>query len=201
MDEFEFLKKILESYKSRHRTSMHAIAQTVSKNEGIRILDELKEHKELSHKKIKELIARVLSLKCDKINTLSPFNPPNSFYVWSVSDHGYIHLTTVGRNIKEVIINVIKFILKECYNASLIRHRYYYSIKNYDGIIGKLSFMKSDQDRNECLVAKVNKNKILINFNNYGLLIYVKIYIPEKIKKIILKKFLKLEEKFNNLCN
>ncbi|MBD3226818.1 MAG: hypothetical protein GF329_01415 [Candidatus Lokiarchaeota archaeon] len=201
MDEFEFLKKILQSSQSRQRTSMHAIAQNVSKNEGLEILKELERNNELTNKKVKELYARVLSLKCDKVETLSPFNPPNSFYVWSASDHGYIYLTTVGRNIKEVVINIMKFILKNCFNASLIRHQYYYLIKNNDEKIGKLSFMKRDYNRNECLVAKIDKNKILMHFDNYGLLIRIKIYCPEKIKKIMLDKFLELEEQFNNLCN
>ncbi|MHA1251161.1 MAG: hypothetical protein ACTSRP_14315 [Candidatus Helarchaeota archaeon] len=199
IEEYNFLKqKLFKSY-SRRRTTMFTVAQHISRNEAKKLLNKLEKNNHLNPKELKELKARILTLNSKRILTISPFNPPNSFYLWKVSDYGYIELECMGRNIKEVVINVMKYIIKNCYNVNLIKCQYFYSIKDNKGIIGKLAFMKRDNKRNECLIAKIYKDKILMLFDNEGLLIHIKIYCPKNIKEVIYKKFVKLEEEFSNL--
>jgi hypothetical protein len=113
MKNFEFLEDKLNKKSNKPNKSLFSIAKHVSKNEARKIYNELKRNKKINPEKIRELKARILGLDISKIPTLSPFNPPEGFYIWNISDNGYISLETLGRNVKEVVFNIMKFILEK----------------------------------------------------------------------------------------
>ncbi len=190
----------MTKYRSKKHTTNQAIAQAVSKNEAIRILNEVLSSPKLETPKVRELYARIISLGKQRIPTMSPFNPPNGFYVWSVIDQASLSVQLLGRNVKEAILNLANFILKHAYHVEREQHKYLYLLTKKKLQIGKLYFAKAGPNRREILIAKIGKEKLLFNFNSKGLFIHVTIHLPKSIKSFILPYLQHLEQEFASLC-
>ena len=131
---------------------------------------------------------------------MSPFNPPNGFYIWSVADSGALHLQLLGRNVKETVLNLAHFILQNAYNIEREHHKYLYILNKKKMPIGKLYFAKAGPYRRECLIAKIGKEKILFHYENEGLFIHITIFCPNSIKPFIFPQLQKFEREFAELC-
>ncbi|MHA1649928.1 MAG: hypothetical protein ACTSYB_07025 [Candidatus Helarchaeota archaeon] len=131
---------------------------------------------------------------------MSPFNPPNGFYIWSVTDHGALHLYLLGRNVKETVLNLAHFVLQNAYHVEREKHKFLYILTKKKLPVGKLFFAKTGHHRRECLIAKIGKEKILFHFESKGLFIHVTIHCPHSIKSFILPYLQDLEQQFASLC-
>ncbi|MHA1130257.1 MAG: hypothetical protein ACTSQI_08065 [Candidatus Helarchaeota archaeon] len=130
----------------------------------------------------------------------SPFNPPHGFYIWSVVDEGPIILQLLGRNVKETVLNLANDILQHAYQVERIQHKYLYILAKKRLPIGKLYFAKAGPHRQECLIAKIGKEKLLFHFESRGLFIYVTLHCPRSIKSNLLPHLHHYEEEFASLC-
>lgn len=150
--------------------------------------------------KVRELYARILALGKRRVPTMSPFNPPHGFYVWSIVDHGALHLQVLGRNVKETVLNLAYFILQNGYQVERERQKYLYILTKKQITVGKLYFAKAGLHRQACLIAKIGKEKFLFNFEHKGLFIDITLHCPRSVKSFILLRFRQFEQEFANLC-
>ncbi|MHA1264594.1 MAG: hypothetical protein ACTSRS_05085 [Candidatus Helarchaeota archaeon] len=149
---------------------------------------------------MRELYARILSLGKKRIPTISPFNPPNGFYVWSVSDLGPLSIQILGRNIKETVLNFAHYILKNLYHVERRQKKYLYILLKKKMPVGKLFFTRRGSHRQECLIAKIGKEKLLFRFDNKGLFIDITLHCPHPIKSALFPLLLQEEREFSQLC-
>jgi len=131
---------------------------------------------------------------------MSPFNPPNGFYIWSVVDHGALHLQVLGRNVKETVLNIAHFVLQNGYQIEREHHRYLYILTKKRMPVGKLYFAKAGPHRQSCLIAKIGKDKLLFRFEHKGLFIDVNLHCPQSVKPILLPILRQFEQEFATLC-
>lgn len=150
--------------------------------------------------KVRELYARILALGKRRVPTMSPFNPPSGFYIWSVADYGALHLQILGRNVKESVLNLAHFILQNAYHIEREQQKYLYILVKKKMPVGKLYFAKAGPHRRECLIAKIGKEKLLFHYENEGLFIKVTIFCPNSIKSFILPHLQDFEREFADLC-
>jgi hypothetical protein len=150
--------------------------------------------------KVRALYARILALGKRRVPTMSPFNPPGGFYVWSVIDHGALHLQVLGRNVKETVLNIAYFVLQNGYQIEREHHKYLYILTKKRIPIGKLYFAKAGSYRQSCLIAKIGKEKLLFQFEHQGLFIDITIHCPPSIKSFLLSCLRYLEKEFATLC-
>lgn len=156
--------------------------------------------KDIDPTKIREIYARIMALGKRRVPTMSPFNPPMGFYIWSVSDFGTLHLKVLGRNVKETVINLAQFVLQNVYDIERVQHKYIYLLIKKKIPVGKLYFAKAGRHRRECLIAKIGNEKLLFNFENEGLFIHITIHCPRTIKTTLLPYFQQFEREFAALC-
>ncbi|NVM52125.1 MAG: hypothetical protein HWN66_00390 [Candidatus Helarchaeota archaeon] len=200
LDQFKLFQERLNKYRSKKHTTNQAIAQTVSKNEALRLLTEVFQSQDTNPIKVRELYARILALRKRRIPTMSPFNPPTGFYIWSVVDHGALHLQLLGRNVKETVLNLVHFVLQNAYNVERKQHKYLYTLIKKKMPVGKLYFTKGGARRRECLIAKIGKEKILFHFEHKGLFIHITIHCPSSIKFFLFPYLQQFEREFAALC-
>ncbi|MFX1295638.1 MAG: hypothetical protein ACFFD2_12405 [Promethearchaeota archaeon] len=131
---------------------------------------------------------------------MSPFNPPNGFYIWSVIDHGALHLQLLGRNVKETVLNLAHFVLQHAYQVERQQHKFFFILIKKKLPVGKLYFAKAGSHRRECLIAKIGKKKLLFHFESKGLFIQVTLHCPRSFKAFILPYLQHFEEDFASLC-
>lgn len=180
--------------------SLYSTARVVSRNEALKIIEEIERGINGHPSKIRELFARLFSLKLRFKGGFSPFNPPLGFYVWTVLDSGYLLVETLGRNVHETALNLALYIVKRVYKVKPIKEDYYYSLF-YDGFkVGKVFIARSGRPGEKCIVSKINKFKIVQHYRSQGLIIENKVYLPREAKKVVLPRLRRLEEEFSNLC-
>ncbi len=156
--------------------------------------------KDIDPIKIREIYARIIALGKRRVPTMSPFNPPKGFYIWSVVDHGAVHLKLLGRNVKETIINLAHFVLQNAYDVERVQYKYHFILVKKKMPVGQLYFAKAGRHRRECLIAKIGKEKLLFHFDNEGLFIHITLHCPHTIKSFLLPYFQQLEREFATLC-
>jgi hypothetical protein len=194
------LQRRLNRYRTTKHTTNQAIAKAVSKNEALKLLNEINASPKINPSKVRELNARILALKKRRDPQISPFNPPKGFYIWSVADHGAIQLQLLGRNVKETVLNLAHFVIKNVYHVEREQHQYLYLLIKKKLPVGKLFFAKAGKDRRECLIVKLGNEKILFQFDHEGLFINIRIYCPAYVKSFIIPYLLDLEREFASLC-
>ena len=180
--------------------SPRSTAKVVSRNEALKIIFEIEQGIDGHPSKIRELFARLLSLNLPFRGPLSPFNPPMGFYVWSVLDYGYLIVDTLGRNVHETALNLALYIVKKAYNVVPVREEYWYRLYNDGFKVGKLFVAKSGRPGEKCIIARIHKDKIVFHYRNHGLIVENKIYLPKKVKKVVLPSLRELENSFTSLC-
>jgi len=194
-----FYNRLLKYRSHRHATN-HAIAQAVSKSEAIRLLYNVNHSSEVDPSKVRELYARILALGKRRVPTMSPFNPPHGFYVWSIVDHGSLLIQVLGRNVKETVLNLAYFVLQNGYQIERERQKYLYILTKKRIPVGKLYFAKGRLRHQACLIAKIGKEKLLFNFEHKGLFIDITLHCPRSVKSFILPCFKQFEQEFATLC-
>jgi hypothetical protein len=197
---FETLHSRLTKYRSKKHTTNHAIAQAVSKNEALRLFHDVLASPQMDRSKVRELYARVLALGKSRVPTMSPFNPRNGFYIWSLMDQGALQFQLLGRNVKETLLNLAHFVLHHAYQVEREQHKFLYLLTKKKLPIGKLYFAKAGPHRRECLIANIGKDKLLFHFEHNGLFIHVSLHCPPPIKGFLLPYFKQLEQEFASLC-
>ncbi len=163
-------------------------------------MNEVLQSKQFESSKIRELYARILALGKQRVPTMSPFNPPTGFYVWSVVDHGALHLQLLGRNVRESILNCAQFVLQNAYQIEREQQKFLYVLTKKKIPVGKLYFAKAGPYRRECLIAKIGKEKLLFHFDFKGLFIHIAIHCPTNIKSFILPLLQHFAQEFASLC-
>lgn len=205
------IEKILgftRDYLVKHRGShgsLEATAKVVSRNEALLALKHIKEDlKTLKHSSgeinLREVLSRVFSLNLNRDDVYSPFNPPLGFYIESVVDTGALEIQALGRNIVEVVFNVCRFVIKKAYNVEVIDEEYIYALVKKSEKIGKIYFAKARKNREKCLVAKIQKEKLVARYYNEGLLVYITISCPSHVKRRVLPALKRLGDEFSALC-
>jgi hypothetical protein len=150
--------------------------------------------------KVRELYARILALGQGRVPTMSPFNPPQGFYIWSVVDHGALQLQVLGRNVKETVLNLAYFILHNGYQVEREHEKYLYILTKKQIPVGKLYFAKAGPRRRACLIAKIGKEKLLFHFEHKGLFVDITFHCPLSVKTFILPCLRQFEQEFATLC-
>ena len=195
-------KKRLLHFRSAFRSgrSLRSTARVVSRNEALKIIFEIEEGINGHPWKIRELFARLFSLNLPFRGPLSPFNPPMGFYVWSVLDYGYLIVETLGRNVHETALNLALYIVEKVYDIVPVKDEYYY-VLYYDGFkVGKVFRTRGNRLGERCIIARIDKDKIVQHYRNRGLIVENKIYLPKKAKRNILPYLRRLEQEFSDLC-
>ena len=196
-------KKRLLHFRSAFRSgrSLRSTARVVSRNEALKIIFEMEQGIDGHPSKIRELFARLFSLNLPFRGPLSPFNPPMGFYVWSVLDYGYLIVDVLGRNVHETALNLALYIVKEVYDVVPVREEYLYRLYDDDGFkVGKVFVAKSGRLGERCIIARVHKDKIVSRYRAQGLIVENKIYLPKKVKRVVLPSLRELENSFTSLC-
>ena len=191
--------------------SMRSVANLISLNEAIHLFSSVQYHTSEDNpdrkEKIREGYARSIALgHAPDETTISPFNPPDNFYVWTVnSGRGPLIVEALGRNISEVLWNLIRYIIERVYGATIRPAKYKSFIIDKQGKkIGELYFTKEKGAQNKtCLIGRVRREKriekILARYEVRGFIIKIVINCPEHVKRTILPFLRKLEDKLINL--
>lgn len=191
--------------------SMHSVANLISLNEAINLFSSVRYHTSNNDPDLKENIregyARAIALgHAPDGTTISPFNPPDNFYVWTVnSSHGPLIVEALGRNISEVLWNLIRYIIERVYKATIQSAKYKSFVLDKQGNkIGELYFAKEKGVQNKtCLIGRVKREKriekILARYEARGFIIKIVINCPEHVKRTILPFLKKLEDKLIKL--
>ena len=166
----------------------------------MRLLTDVVQSSEADPSKVRALYARILALGKRRVPTMSPFNPPDGFYIWSVIDHGALDLQVLGRNVKETVLNLAYFVLQNSYQVEREHHKYLYILTKKRIPVGKLYFAKAGPHRRSCLIAKIGKEKLLFHFEHKGLFIGVTLHCPLSIKPFLLPILRQFEQEFATLC-
>ena len=189
---------------------MYSVANLISLNEAINLFSMIRFHTSDDNPDLKENIregcARAISLEKNLDGTsISPFNPPDNFYVWTVnSSRGPLIIETLGRNISEVLWNLLRYIIEQSYGATIKPKKYKSFIIKDNERIGELYFAKERGDQNKtCLIGRVKRKnrieKILARYEVRGFIIKVRINCPEHVKRTILPFLRKMETKLIKL--
>jgi len=180
--------------------SLYSTARIVSRNEALKIIDEIERGINGHPSKIKELFARLFSLRLRFKGGFSPFNPRMGFYVWTVIDSGYLFVETLGRNVHETALSLALYLVEKVFKVVPVKEDYYYNLL-FDGFkVGKVFRAKSGRQGVKCIISKVNKTKIVQHYRPRGLIVENKIYLPKDVKKSILSYLCRLEQEFSDLC-
>ncbi|MHA1721817.1 MAG: hypothetical protein ACTSXW_01945 [Candidatus Baldrarchaeia archaeon] len=200
--DFIKVKRRLLRFRSMLRPgkSLRSMSRVVSRNEALKIIYEIEQGINGHPSKIRELFARLFSLNIPFRGALSPFNPPIGFYIWSVLDYGYLIVETLGRNVHETALNLALYIVKKVYDVVPVKDEYYY-VLYYDGFkVGKVFRTRGNRLGERCVIARIDKDKIVQHYRNRGLIVENKIYLPKEAKRNILPYLRRLEQEFSNLC-
>ncbi len=192
-------------------SSMQSLANSISMNEAINLFSQIQNYTDEKNSDLKERIregySRTIALgQNPDRTTISPFNPPDNFYVWTVhSGKGPLIIEALGRNINEVLWNLIQFIIEHVYEATIQPSKYKSHIMDKLGNqIGELYFAKEKGKQNKtCLIGRIRTEKriekILARYQTRGFLIKVIISCPEHVKQTIHPHLKKMETKLINL--
>ncbi len=192
-------------------SSMQSLANLISLNEAIYIFSQIQNYTNENSSDLKERIreghSRTLALgQAQDRTNISPFNPPDNFYVWAVhSGKGPLIIEALGRNINEVLWNIIQYIIEHVYEATIQPSKYKSHILDKQGNqIGELYFAKEKGNQTKtCLIGRVRTekriDKILARYETRGFLIKVIINCPEHVKQTIHPHLKKMETKLINL--
>ena len=200
----DFAREHLVKHRGSHG-SLETTAKVVSRNEALLAL----KHIETLLKKLKypqgdvnlrEVFSRLFTLDLKTNDLYSPFNPPQGFYIWNIVDSGPLEIQALGRNIVEVVFNVCTFVIKKAYNVEVIDEGYFYALVKKSEKIGKMYFAKAGKHRKKCLVAIIQKDKLVAQYHNEGLLIYITISCPSHVKRTVLPVLKRLSDEFSALC-
>ena len=190
---------------------MRSVANLISLNEAIHLFSMVRYHTYEDNPDLNEYIregyARTVALgNAPDRTTISPFNPPDNFYVWTVnSGRGPLIIEALGRNISEVLWNLTRYIIEQVYGASIQPAKYKSLVFDKQGNkIGELYFAKEKGDQNKtCLIGRVRRKKriekILTRYEVRGFIIKIVINCPEHVKQTILPFLRKMEDKLINL--
>ena len=204
MENIDLLKAKMRLLRShpvlRPGRSLYSTARVVSRNEALKIIDEIERGVNGHPSKIKELFARILSLNIRFKGGFSPFNPHIGFYVWSVLDNGYLVVEALGRNVHETALSLALYLVKKVFKVVPVKEDYYYTLFSDGFKVGKVFIAKSGRKDVKCIISKVNKTKIVQHYMPQGLIVENKIYLPKDVKRIILPHLRRLEQEFSNLC-
>jgi len=182
----------------------------ISLNEAINLFSLIRYHSPEDIPDLKENIregyARAISLGNPSDGApISPFNPPDNFYVWTVnSSRGPLIIEALGRNISEVLWNLIRCIIEQSYGATIQPTKYKSIIMKNNEQIGEVYFAKERGDQNKtCLIGRVKRKKriekILARYEVRGFVIKIMINCPEHVKQSIFPFLRKMETKLINL--
>lgn len=166
----------------------------------MRLLNDVVQSDTTDPTKVRALYARILALGKQRIPTISPFNPPEGFYVWSIVDHGALHVQVLGRNVKETVLDLAYFVLQHGYQVEREHHKYLYVLTKKRIPVGKLYFAKAGPHHRSCLIAKIGNEKLLFHYEHKGLFIDITLHCPHSIKPFLLPILRQFEQEFATLC-